>query len=306
MKISVIGAGGFVGQEVVRQLTLMPQVEQIRCVDLANMPFTNDSRVQVIQGNFSEPEVMSKAVDGVDKVIFLAAILGGAAESNPALARRVNVDATLDLMEYLRSSAPDTRFVLASTIAVYAKPMPEIVDDSTPFAPSMLYGAHKLMMEVALSNFSCRGWLDGVSVRPSGVMARDGADAALKSAFMSRLFWCFKRGEDITLPVEESSRTWLTSVQNVAANFIHASMLPAIGTNKAFTLPALSVTFGELIAGLRRAFPESATIVTYSPDESLVALFGRYPELRTQTADELGFSRDSDVDALIASSMREE
>ena len=46
------------------------------------------------------------ALDGADKVILLAAILGGAAEADYALARRVNVDATLGLFEFLRERAP--------------------------------------------------------------------------------------------------------------------------------------------------------------------------------------------------------
>ena len=72
------------------------------------------------------------------------AILGGAAEADYSLARRVNVDTTLNLFEYLRDRAPETRVVFASTIAVYSKPMPDPVTDATPLGPTMLYGAQKL------------------------------------------------------------------------------------------------------------------------------------------------------------------
>src|SRR5579871_1125513 len=50
-----------------------------------------------------------------------------------------------------------TRLVFASTIAVCSQPMPDPVTDETPLAPDMLYGAQKLMMEVALSNFFREG-----------------------------------------------------------------------------------------------------------------------------------------------------
>ena len=163
----------------------------------------------------------------------------------------------------------------------------------------MVYGAQKLMMEVALSNFAVRGWLDGVSLRPSGVMARDGADAALKTAFMSRLFWCVKRGEDIALPVASESRTWLTSIETVARNFIHAAMLPEIGPDRAFTLPALSLTFGELVAALKRRFPNSSSRIAFAPEPEIVALFGSYPRLETAAADRLGFLRDENADVLV-------
>ncbi|MCB1338196.1 MAG: NAD-dependent epimerase/dehydratase family protein [Maritimibacter sp.] len=306
MKIAVIGAGGFVGQRVLQLLAATPEVTAISGLDCVDFTTPKDARFAMHVGNFADPATRAAVVDGVDAVILLAAILGGAAEADYRLARAVNVEATLDLFEHLRDANPATRMVFASTIAVYAKPMPDPVTDATPFGPTMVYGAQKLMMEVALSNFAAKGWLDGVSLRPSGVMARDGADAGLKSAFISRLFWCVKRGEDITLPVAPESRTWLTSIDVVAQNFIHAATLAEIGPNRAFTLPAIAVTFAELEAALRRRFPGSASRITYQPDPATVALFGSYPALETDTADRFGFVRDMDADALVAHAMLEE
>lgn len=301
MRLCIIGAGGFVGQRVARLAAADPRITGLVLNDLA--PVDAPAGAKVVPGSFADPAVRARLCDSVDAVIHLAAILGGAAESDYALARRVNVDATLDLFEHLRDQNPATRVVFASTIAVFGKPMPDPLTDATPTGPSMVYGAQKLMMEVALSHFASRGWLDGISLRPSGVMARDGADAALKSAFMSRLFWCVARGEDITLPVDEDSRTWLCSIETVAANFLHGALIPRPGANRALTLPALSLTFGELVAALRRRYPESPSRIRYAPDPALVSLFGSYPRLETDAADALGFHRDADADALVRSSM---
>ncbi len=309
MKVTVVGAGGFVGTQVANILRKTEEINEIALVDrvpLRQAIHEDASNVEVYTGDFFDPAIRDAACGGADAIIFLAAILGGAAEADYALARRVNVDATLDLIEHLRNTAPTTRFVFASTIATYSKPLPDPVTDATPLGPTMVYGAQKLMMEVALSNFAAKGWLDAVSLRPSGVMARDGADAALKSAFMSRLFWCVQRGEDITLPVAEGSRTWLTSVGNVAENFVHGALLPQIGPTRAFTLPALALTFGELVAAIKRRFPTSPSKVTFAPDPETVALFGSYPHLTTETADRLGFIRDADADALVQNSILEE
>ncbi len=301
MKVTVIGAGGFVGARVVAQLADLAEVAEIRAMD--RTPVAQGEKITAFQGDFSDSSLRDRGVEGADSVICLASILGGAAEADYALARRVNVDATLDLIDHLKATAQGTRFVFASTIAAYGKPLPDPVTDATPLGPSMVYGAQKVMIEVALSNFAARGWLDAVSLRPSGVMARDGADGALKSAFMSRLFYCVKRGEDITLPVAADSRTWLASVENVARNFVHAALVPDLGTNRAFTLPALSMTYGELVAALKRCFPDSPSNVTFEPDADTVALFGSSPQLITETADALGFSRDADADALVASAL---
>jgi nucleoside-diphosphate-sugar epimerase len=298
MKVAVIGAGGFVGSRVAEILAGDPAIE-LSLLDRVSFPHPESPRVKAVVGDFADPAVRQKALDGANKVILLAAILGGAAEADYALARRVNVDATLGLFEFLRERAPGTRLVFASTIAVYSEPLPDPVTDATALGPTMVYGAQKLMMEVALSNFAVRGWLDGVSLRPSGVMARDGADAALKTAFISRLFWCVKRGENIVLPIAPESRTWLTSIETVARNFIHAAVLPEIGPDRALTLPALSLTFAELVAALKRRFPNSSSRIAFAPEPEIVALFGSYPRLETATADRLGFLRDETADVLV-------
>lgn len=303
MKIAVIGAGGFVGAQVSKKLMGMPEISSLALLDRVAPELALTQKAKFFQGDFSDSAQRDEALDGADAVICLASILGGAAEKNYALARQVNVDATLDMIDILKDRAPKTRFVFASTVAAYAKPLPDPVTDATPLGPTMVYGAQKVMIEVALSNFAAKGWLDAVSLRPAGVMARDGADAALKTAFMSRLFWCVKRGEDIILPVAENSRTWLTSIDNVARNFIHGALLPDLGANRAFTLPALSLTFADLVAALRRRFPDSQSKIAYAPDPEIVALFGSYPELTTETADRLGFTRDENADALVRNAM---
>ena len=302
MKIAAIGAGGFVGEALTRVL-LAQCARDDRIVLIDQTPFAApvDPRIETHLGSFADPNLRESALDGADKVILLASILGGAAEANYALSRQVNIDATLSLFEHLRDRNPKTRVVFASTIAVFAKPLPALVTDDTPTGPSIIYGAQKLMREVALSNFAAKGWLDGVSVRPSGVMARPGADARLRTAFMSRLFHAIRDGEDITLPVHPDARTWIGSVDCVARNFVHAAHIAseALGTHRAFTLPALRVSFAELVEALHARFPQSSSRVEYAPDPELVSLFGAYPELETPIADRLGFSRDRDIDDLV-------
>jgi len=304
MKIAVIGAGGFVGAEILRQMAEMPDISAIHAIDRIAPP--DGAKVTPFVGDFTDAGLRHKALDGADAIIHLATILGGAAEADHALARRINVDTTLDLVDELASRAPETRFVFASTVAAYGKPLPDPVTDATPLEPVMLYGAQKVMVEVMLSTYARRGWLDAVSLRPSGVMARDGADKALKSAFMSRLFYAVKRGEDLTLPVTAENRTWLASVQNVAHNFIQAALLPDLGDNRAFTLPALALTYGALVDALKRRFPDSPSTVRFEPDPDTVALFGGSPELITETADALGFTKDKDADALVLGALKED
>lgn len=301
MRLGIIGAAGFVGQRIAQIATADKAVTKLVLSDIA--PFEAPPGAEVILGSFTDPAQMAEMAK-TDAVILLASILGGAAEQNYDLSRQINVDAVLTLFEQLRDANPGLRVVFASSIAVLGD-MPDPVTDRTEPAPSMTYGAQKLMMEVALSNFTRKGWLDGISLRLSGVMARDGADAALKTAFMSRLFWCVARGEDITLPVSPDARTWLTSVDTAALNFLHAASHPDLGNRRALTLPALCTTFHDLVAALHRAFPDSPSKITYAPDPDIMTLFGSFPRLQTPAADQLGFACDADADALVMRAMGE-
>jgi len=305
LKTVIIGAQGFVGQRLTKHLLASEQFDRLVLIDKAAATEINDDpRLDIVAGDFAALDLFDTHIAGASTVYLLASILGGAAEANYALARQVNIDATLTLLERLRDSNPQTRLVFASTIAVFGKPMPALVTDATPTGPTMVYGAQKLMTEIAIANFAARGWLDGVSLRLAGVMALDGADARMRSAFISRLFYAVMRSEDIVLPVHPHSQTWLTSVETAASNFAHAGRLDAaaLGATRAFTLPALCLSFEELVAALMRRFPESRARVTYQPDEDLVELFGSYPPIATQVADSLGFLRDLNADALVTRS----
>ncbi len=303
MRLSIIGAGGFVGTTLTRIALQDPRVTHLTLVDTAAFEAPQDARITALTGDFGAPDLRAALCEGADAVVHLAAILGGAADRNYALARAVNVDATLALFEHLRDTAPQTRMVFASTVGVYGPALPDPVTDDTPFDPVMVYGAQKLMMEVALSNFAARGWLDGVSLRPAGIMARRGVSPALKSAFMNEVFHAVAEGRDITLPVAADSCSWMASVSKVAEGFLHAACLPRLEGRRAFNLPALQLRFGDLVAALQRRFPDSASKVRYAPDPEAVALFGSHPRLHADRARALGFPADRDVDALVSDAL---
>ncbi len=124
----------------------------------------------------------------VDVVFHLASLPGGAAEANPTLARRVNVDATWGLLDQCKAQvdaggAPPV-FVFASSTAVFGA-MPHPVHDDTLPRPLMSYGAHKLIGELLVDDHSRRGWVDGRSLRLPGVLARPPAPTGQLSAFLS-------------------------------------------------------------------------------------------------------------------------
>lgn len=303
MRVAITGAGGFVGRSLVDRVLSDPRIDHVNAFDRLEWSAPRHERVTAVIGELSDPGMIEAVVADVDVVVHLASVLGGSAEAAPEAARRINVDCSLAIMEQLARKGSDKRFVFASSIAALGNALPDPVTDGVEPRPVMTYGAHKAMIEVAVRHAAGTGRLDAIALRPSGVVARDGLDAGLKSAFLSRLFWSVRRGQDIVLPVARDSRTWLASIRNVAGNFAHAALVPDLGPERVLTLPALSLTFGALADALARSFPTSRSHVHFSPEARAVEMFGSFPALRTPAADAAGFTRDVDVDSLVRDAM---
>lgn len=302
--ILVTGAGGFVARGLVERMAAEPGLKGARLV-------LTDHRIgrvaawpdaEIVEGDLRDESLRARLCDDtVDICFHLAGVLGGAAEANYDLARAVNLDAGLSLLEDLRRPSRPPRVIFASSIAVFGAPLPPRVDDETAPLPTMTYGAQKLMIETALGAFSRRGELDGVALRLPGVVARPDADTRLKSAFLNRLFHDFAAGTDMILPVSPQGRTWLLSRTACADNLLKAAMITPdrLGERRAITLPAVQCSMADLIDGLRRRYPHSPSRVRFEPDPWLDAQFAAYPPLATPLAESLGFAADEGVDRLI-------
>jgi nucleoside-diphosphate-sugar epimerase len=310
MKVSVFGAAGFVGQSLSRRLARDTRVEKLTLVDRVAPSISSQLPMQIVSltGDLADREVCAQAIKDADAAIVLAAVLGGAAEQNYALSRRINVDATLALFETLRNAERPPRVLFTSSIAVYGTALPKLVDDQTPARPEMVYAAQKLMMEIALSHFTARGWLDGFALRIPGIVARPQGDLRLKSAFLSNLFYAVREGRALILPVDPGGSTWLMSVEKLTDNLIHALFLPG-GIKKrhcAVLLPCQCVTFAELVKALQGRFPQSGSTLTFSPDPLIEAQFGQFPQLNAALGRELGFEADACLESLLVNAMPNE
>ncbi|SAK17971.1 NAD-dependent epimerase/dehydratase family protein [Burkholderia multivorans] len=309
--IVVTGAQGFVGRALVRRLLADGlggrRVAKLSLLDTAFDALPSDDRVVQLAGSIANAGLRANAyASPVDAVFHLASVPGGAAEKNYALGRAVNLDATLGLLEDLRGQPHKPRFVFASTIAVYGERLPAVVDEHTPPAPALTYGAHKLIGEALVTDASRLGWVDGCSLRLPGIVARPGDGAGLMSAFMSQLFWKLAAGEPITVPVSETGVAWWMSVGACVDNLLHAATVDPerIGVRRSYQMPVLRLTVGEVVAALAARFgAERAALVTYRPDPLIERLFASYPPLLTPEAEHFGLHHDGDVDRLITRAM---
>ncbi len=304
MNIIVTGAGGFVGRQIVS--LLLERGDTVTALD--NNAEAIPVGARVVPGDLCEAAVQDEALeDGCDALIHLATVPGGAAEADPVASRRVNVDAMYDLLERAAKAGDCPRVVYASSIAVLGHPLPpEGVNDQTPLSPAMIYGGHKAMLEMAVTMFSNRKAIDGVSIRLPGILARPKAPSGMKSAFMSDLFHALKAGENFTCPTSPQATIWAQSVNQCALNFLQAlrcetELLPR---NRAVTLPAQRISMGELAKEIAAQCNVETSLVSWQPDEALEAGFGAFPGLSTHAAQRVGFADDGSAARLVSSALK--
>lgn len=299
MSIVVTGAGGFIGRHLVTKLVRAGR--RVVATDRVGAEMPEGARIVV--GDLSDPAVLAEVMrGGCGAVVHLATMPGGAAEADPAGAQRINVDATFDLIEAVRATGTRPRFVFASSIAVLGDPLPAQVDDDTPLAPRMIYGAHKAMMEIALATAHRRGEIDAVSARLPAVVARPRGPSGMKSAFISDVFHALVGGETMVCPVSADATIWVQSLSCCADNLVHGLTLEsgAMPESRVVTLPALRVRIGDLVDEIAGQCGASPSLIRYQPDPAIEAAFGTQPPLATPAADRAGFAHDGSLGTLVS------
>jgi len=318
MNVVITGAGGFIGgvlSQLLQQTKRLgeQEVSRVLLVDRRVQP-TDDPLCVSLEGDLGSAEVLERIVGFRPDVVFhLASMPGGAAESDYLGGRKVNLDAMVALFEALTqvdrgADAAPIKMVYASTIAVYGTALPDIVERETPLHPPLTYGAHKLVGEILLADFTRRGLLDGRSVRLPGIVARPRAPSGLASAFMSDVLHALKAGEPFTCPVSPEATAWWMSARRCAENLAHAAVMDVSGADasRAWPLPVLRLSLRQVVDTLAQLYGEDrAGLVRYAPQPQVEAVFGRYPRLDDRASRALGLQDDGTPEDLIRRALGE-
>ncbi len=306
MKALVTGAAGFLGCRVIKALlagTDGPDVTRIVAADTVACPIA-DSRVDSRTGTIVEPAFIRSVVeDDLDVLFHLAAILSGQSEAEFDLGLQVNVEATLTLLNACRRLRRAPRFVFASTVAVFGGELPEVVPDDCVLRPQSSYGTEKAIAELLVSEYSRRGFIDGVICRIATVTVRPGAPNSALSSFVSGIIREPLSGVDAVCPVPLETRLWISSPDAVIRNLMHAAHMTAsaLGGRLAVNLPGLCVTPAQMLASLERAGGAAARAhVRCEVDPRVTRVVSTWPgALDDRRARSLGFSGDRNFDDVV-------
>ena len=304
-RILITGAAGFIGRALLKLLLRGPTGNEIVSIDLGEQPpWASDSRVRWVRRALDDRAAMDDVCRSeFDLVYHLASVPGSRAETDSALGRRVNLDASLDLLDRIARWTNCPRVVFASSIAVYGTALSAPVSSKTPSRPAITYGAHKRMVEIALADHTRRGEMSGISVRLPGVVARPGPATGFGSAFMSELLRSLAAGQPYECPVSPRATAWWLSVRGAAKSLQHAGTIAHCGE---IQLPALHLSVEEVVDGVSMAYGGGrSSLVRYRRDDGIEAIFGRLPELHFAEEQALGFTHDGTISALVRDALGE-
>lgn len=299
MRVVVTGAGGFIGRALVQAL-LHEGRHEVTTVDVVQ--HADSGLAQHLVGDICDPEFVARIfLQPCDALVHLATVPGGTAEIERSLAERVNLNATLALIEAAKVTSKPPRVVFASSIAVYGDLTQGPISDESPLTPSTIYGGQKAMTETWIATLTRRGEIDGISLRLPGIIARPQGPSGMQSAFMSNLFHAARAGDRFTAPVSPAATMWLMSGPCVVRNLLHALTMDTshLHVSRALALPNIRVSMEELVSVIARAAPCAPDFVDYMPDHALEATFGRLPEHRFEHARTVGFCDDGDTLQLV-------
>ncbi len=322
MHILVIGAAGMVGRKLTDRLVADGHVahrtiETLTLVDVvAPMAPTGFSgQVKTITADLSAPGAAEQlASHRPDLIYHLAAIVSGEAEADFDKGYRINLDGTRYLFEAIRQEglkAPYCpRVVFTSSIAVFGAPFPARIHDEFFSTPLTSYGTQKAIGELLLSDYSRRGFFDGIGIRLPTICIRPGKPNKAASGFFSGILREPLAGHEAVLPVSEDVRHWFASPRAAIGFLIHAAAIDTapLGARRNISLPGLSATVREEIEALRRVGGDKAVkLIRHEPDPAIIRIVdGWAQDFDTHRAESLGFRAETSFDAIVRAHVEDE
>lgn len=304
MHILILGAAGMIGRKLTAAITAgaLPAT-RLTLVDVV-MPSPAPGATTLAL-TLTDPAAPARLLkDRPDLIFHLAAVVSGEAEADFAKGYATNLDASRALFDAI-AAIPDyhPKLVFASSLAVYGAPFPPVIPDDFHLTPRSSYGTQKAMTELLITDYSRRGFFDGIAIRLPTICIRPGSPNRAASGFYSSILREPLAGLPATLPVRDTLRHWFASPRAATRYFLRAASLTPveIGPDRALTMPGLSASVAEMIEALRRVAGQKAVdLITLAPDPAIAAIVEPWAEAFEATrARALGFQAEQTFDEII-------
>jgi threonine 3-dehydrogenase len=296
--VLITGAGGEIGHGLIARLA---EVDAKRIVTLDVAPLNPALTPMVhreITGSILDTNLLDSIVAEyeVDLVFHLAALLSTRSEFTPVAAHQVNVQGTLNLLEFAQNEGEShgrpVVFLYPSSIAMYGIPDPETksragrVKEDEYAHPTTMYGCNKLYCE-QLGHYYSRhykqlaaetlsGKVDFRCVRFPGLISAVTVPSGGTSDFAPEMIHAAARREPYQCFVRPDTRIpFMVMPDGIDALMTLAAAQKDQLTRTAYNLGAFSPTAAEIRDVVLAAFPRAD--ITFVVDAKRQAIVDSWP-----------------------------
>lgn len=296
--ILITGASGEMGHGLIDRLGQNPD-RPIITLDLNPLPSGTGAKVRKeFVGSILDPQLLDRinAEYEVDQVFHLAALLSTRSEFSPALAHKVNVEGTLNLLEFAQkegeSHGRPVVFFYPSSIAAYGLPdaatktrAGRVQEDEFNF-PTTMYGANKLYCEHLgryydrhfrqLSAEPKAGKVDFRCIRFPGLISADTVPSGGTSDYVPEMIHAAAEGKPYSCFVRPDARIPFMAMPDAVDAIIKLTTADKKRLSRVvYNIGAFAPSAGEVEAIVRRAFP--AADISYKLDAKRAAIVDSWP-----------------------------
>lgn len=222
-------------------------------------------RTTLVQGDVLDLERIARTIRShrVDRIAHLAAAGTDMCIDNPAHCVRTNVVGTNNMFEAALQTGV-TRVLFASSFAVFGEKSAAsdgLVADDAPYDPRNVYGATKVMNEVAARAYTKQHGLETIGLRPTGYGPVPGG---MFVKWVPQLIDAVLRGRPGTAVGDDGARRWLYAedAARAVAAALHVDPCP----NTTLTLPTgFPASNNDVIDIVRRSLPGASITITPPP-----------------------------------------
>jgi threonine 3-dehydrogenase len=297
--VLITGASGEIGHALISRLFAADRDRPIVTLDLNPLPAESASKVrQAVSGSILDTALLDGllAQYEVDRVFHLAALLSTRSEFSPALAHKVNVEGTLNLLEFAQkqgeSHGRPVAFFYPSSIAAFgvpdlgAKARADKVPEDDHNVPTTMYGANKLYCE-HLGRYYARhykqlaaeahnGRVDFRCVRFPGLISAETVPSGGTSDYAPEMIHAAASGKPYACFVRPDTRIPFMAMPDAVDAIFRLMEAPrAKLTRTVYNIGAFAPSAAQIEEVVRRAFPRAD--ITTKVDEKRQGIVDSWP-----------------------------
>ncbi len=296
--VLITGAGGEIGHGLITRLSAAGS-RPIVTLDLKPLEHSLAARVaRQVTGSILDLPVLERVLSEfeIDTIFHLAALLSTRGEFTPVTAHQVNVEGTLNLLEFAQSERQShgrpVTFIYPSSIAAYGLPdlatkgrVPPVTEDAFN-QPTTMYGCNKLYAEhlgryysrhyKQLSSESVSGRVDFRCVRFPGLISAVTLPSGGTSDYAPEMIHAAAEGNPYACFVREDTRIPFMAMPDGVEALLGLAAAPAAAlTRQVYNVGAFNPSAGEIRSFVLEAFPDAR--ITFEEDRKRQGIVDTWP-----------------------------